>query len=697
MFAKKQKSLKDILHERVKEVLKENMKINYMIIPRRTLLTSEKFFVDINAKYIIDLHSKSESDLFGMQTNLNADKHWFIFNNSLSYEILAKCFSIKYISPEFEEFWWKLEKKDSDFYTLKDEIDEKYNWIWVKLSAKVEEEAENLYKIEQFTRSDFFIKDTFLLIKDTDDDYIFTTAENLTLLNIRTFSFYVRNRKNYRIVVVSNQFFSKYKKKIEDYKNTRVYWLSEIKNPFLITYLCNNMTNLDFWDFNLTYFYGDELNPFKINCSVRYKRDYRIINYDDLNDFDLNLLDWDIITLWGKLSWVVTVTNVKVGRFTYRVLIVRKNWIYFLNFRKVEWIPYTIQELEEKSWLDVDSYIIDEENSNPKVKLDPDRELKHFDIDFPLWYSQQDIDAIFGKLVSSTKWTFWINWKTNSWKSTSLKNMMLKFYEHYREKWVNKNILMIENPIEWFDYYFKQIEVDDEDVEDYKSIIMWIKRADLDMCVFWELRTYDVFGIFNEVSNSLPVVSTFHVWTAESFLSILKYYCDKADLNWRDVFGAVNTSIVQIPLPIEKVERQDADTYKPEDKQELLWDIFSRFRLNEEDLTVEEKEFKAALKEIIDKMFDKWIYPIRSYSDKAKPILFYEILTWDMLWLYLNKQETEFSQIYKYLWYTNNILYKTFLAFIDWKMTFDNVKIDDYSFEVRVETLKKVSVYLDNL
>ena len=698
ILKKKPQTLREKLYESLTQLLKENMKINYMILPRRTLRTSEKFFVDIYARYILDLYSWSDEDLLNLKANINANKTKFIFSKELSEEILLKCFNVQFVSFEFEKFWENnVEDEDKEFDTLMDYIKKKYESFNTKITEKIKGEAEYLYRLWDYKRTEFYLKDTFILIKDNEYYYIYTTRMNLTLGNIRTFSFFVNWKKNYKVLVLSNEFFSKKKKEIEDYRNTRVYGLSELKNPFLLTYLCNNMTNLDFGDLNITYFYGDEMNPHKINASIRHKRKYKMINYEDITDFDLNELDGDIITLGGKLSWVVTVTNVKVGRFTYRVLIIRKNWIYFLNFRKVEGIPYDIEELEEKSWVDVKDYIIPEDNSNKKVWFDVNRQLKHFDIDFPLGYQEQDVRMIFSKLVSATKWTFWINWKTNSWKSTSLKNILLKFYEYYRKQGENKNILMIENPIEWFDYYLKQVEVDDEDFEDYKSIIMWIKRADLDMCLFWELRTYDVFGIFNEVANSLPVISTFHVWTAESFLSMLEYYSNKADLNWKDVFGTVNTSIVQIPLPTEKAPWEECDYYTQEEKDDLLFEIFDRFRLNETDLTAEEQKMKELYTKLIEKMFQKWKTPLKSYTDKAKPQLYYEILTWDMLGLFLNKNEKEFSNIYKYLWYTNNILYKSFVAFIEWELTFDNVKIDEYSFDSRIATMEVLDSYLDSL
>lgn len=402
-----------------------------------------------------------------------------------------------------------------------------------------------------------------------------------------------------------------------------------------------------------------------------------------------------ISLLWGgKLSWVVTVTNLKVGRFSYRVLIIRKNGIYFLNIRKTEWIPYTIKELIEKSGANIHKYILQEGKENKNVKLDIDFTLKHFDIDFWLWYTQEDSEVFFSKLVSASKWTFWINGKTNSWKSTSLKNLLKKFYDYARDELkTNKNIMMIENPIEGYDYYMKQIEVDDEDVDDYKDILMGIKRADLDMCVVGELRSYDVFGIFNEISHSLPVFSTFHVGTIESFLSMLKYYSDKVGLNYLDVFGNVNISVVQIPIETETALPKEKHYYQMEEKNAFIEYALSRFRLNGNDLSEEEIEFKNIFWGILELMFEKKYFPIKHYS-KGVFKLNYEILTWDMLSMFLSKPHSHFGSIYQYLWFTNNILYKTFLQFIHGEMTLENVRFDEYSHEVKIKTLQKIQQYL---
>ncbi len=698
-FFKKEETLKGRLHAKVKDILKRSLEISHLIIPRRTLLTSEKFFIDMVTDYIIWLYSQKERDLLSVKSDINADNLGFLYRNPLSPNIIAKCFNADFISPDLEKVWENMEIQTDDFPTFLRDLDKSFDSLDDTISSKIKDEAYYLFQLSQYqyVKLDFVIMDSFFILQGDDVEYVYTTKENLDLSVIRAFSFYIKDSESYKIIVLSNYIFSKYKAEIEKYKNSRVSWLWQIKNPYLRTYLCNSMTNLEFGDLNITYFYWDESNPDKVNASVRYKSHYRMFNFNNIYDFDLNLLDGDIITLGWRLSWVVTVTNVKVGRFTYRVLILRKSWTYFLNFRKVEGIPYEVEDLEERSWVPVRKYLIPEDNSNPMVWFDVNREMKHFDIDFPLGYQQEDVDMIFSKLVSSTKWTFWLNWKTNSWKSTSLKNILKEYYEYERSKWINKNILMIENPIEWFDYYLKQVEVDDEDIEDYKSIIMWVKRADLDMCIFGELRTFDVFGVFNEISASMPVVSTFHVWTAEAFLSMLKYYSDKSELNWKDVFWMVNASIVQMPLTTEQAVQSECLFYKPEEKDELLHFIYSRFRLNNEELIEQEKQFKELLTGLVDKMFRKWKYPLKEFTSKAKPVLYYEILTGDMLSMFLAKEETEFGKIYRYLGYTNNMLYKTFLEFIEWRVTFEQVKMDDYSFDVRLETLRQLSIYLDKI
>ncbi len=689
MFFKKKNQLLVSVKKEIMKLVKEDFEIKYMIVPRRTLRVSANFLEKELVKFAILNWWDTPDKLLSLNNYINQKKIDFIYTTPLPDDLLVKCFNVKYISKSLWSIWDNIDLK----WDIKAQIKRRLSAIDSltkiakgKKTLSFDEELKYIDIMINFKTKKFVLKDIFFLIEDEWTQYVFITKEYLSLRNIRDISYYIKNKKNYQFVVLPENIFFSWKSVMDEYKAVRVKWLDQIVNPFLLTYLINNMTNTDFWDFNITYFYKDEDNPYKINVSVRYRWKYKFLRVKWVNDFDLNQLDSDVITLWGKLAWTITVTDLKVGRFSYRCLIIRKNGLYYLNLRKTEGIPYTPEELKERSWVEVHKYLIPEDNSNKDYFLDHTYKLKHFDIDYPLAYAQDDVDLVFSKLSSATKWTFWICGKTNSWKSTSLKNLLLKYYEYNREvNKENRNIMMIENPIEWFDYYFKQIEVSDEDQDEYKDILMAIKRADLDLCVVWELRTYEVFGIVNEIANSLPLFSTFHVWTIESFLSILKYYSDKWDLNFRDVFANVNTCIVQIPLPLEKWEKKFCTK---EDIPKLKKEILIRFRLNrpDDDLTEEELQLKNKLMELIDTMTSHWYWPLKRY-DKQKYELYYEILTWDMINIYLAKNEKAFWNIYKYIGWDNNILYKTLVDFIEWRMIFDYVKLDEYWFEVKVKTL----------
>lgn len=691
MFFKKKNQLLTSVKKELLKLIKEDFEIKYMIVPRRTLKVSDKFLENELVKQTILNWWDTQDKLLSLNNYVNQKKIDFVYTTSLPDELWVKCFSIEYISDTIWNIWKKIDLKSDILSQIKRRFSV-INWLtkvakWKKNELGLDKELKYIENMINFKTKKFIIKDVFFIIEDNDKQLIYTTKEYLSLRNIRDISYYVRNKKKYDFIVLPDIIFFSWKEIMDEYKSVRVKWLDQIANPFLKTYIINNMTNMDFWDFNITYFYKDEDNPYKINVSTRYQGKYKFLRVKWITDFDLNQLDSDVITIWWKLAWTITVTDLKVGRFSYRCLIIRKNWIYYLNLRKTEWIPYSVEELTEKSWVEVDKYIIPEDNSNKNYFLDSHFKLKHFDIDFPLSYTKQDVDSVFAKLSSATKWTFWICWKTNSWKSTSLKNLLLKYYEYNREvNKENRNLMMIENPIEWFDYHLKQIEVSDEDQEEYKDVLMAIKRADLDLCVVWELRTYEVFGIVNEIANSLPLFSTFHVWTIEAFLSILKYYSDKWDLNFRDVFSNVNTCIVQIPLPIEKWEKK---LCLDEDIPKLKEEILIKFRLNrpDDDLVEEETLLKKTLLNFIDTMVKNWYYPLKRYT-KQKYELFYEIVTWDMINIYLAKKEESFWNIYKYIWWNNNILFKTLKDFIEGKILFDYVKLDEYWFDAKIKTLE---------
>jgi hypothetical protein len=117
-----------------------------------------------------------------------------------------------------------------------------------------------------------------------------------------------------------------------------------------------------------------------------------------------------------------------------------------------------------------------------------------------------------------------------------------------------------------------------------------------------------------------------------------------------------------------------------------------RFRLNrsDEDLTDDEKIFRDKLLRLINHMFDNNYPIIKEYSSQSTYKLFYEILTGDMLSVFLSKESKDFSNIYRYIGYTNNILYRTLNEFIKGNLLFDYVKFEEYSMASKLKVLDRI-------
>ena len=54
IFKKNNNDLESIIRNKIKDIITQNLKINYMILTKRTLLVTEKLFVDIYSKFILD-------------------------------------------------------------------------------------------------------------------------------------------------------------------------------------------------------------------------------------------------------------------------------------------------------------------------------------------------------------------------------------------------------------------------------------------------------------------------------------------------------------------------------------------------------------------------------------------------------------------------------------------------------------------
>jgi len=51
---RKKNDLEAVIKLKIEDIISQNLKINYMILTKRTLLVTEKLFIDIYSRFILD-------------------------------------------------------------------------------------------------------------------------------------------------------------------------------------------------------------------------------------------------------------------------------------------------------------------------------------------------------------------------------------------------------------------------------------------------------------------------------------------------------------------------------------------------------------------------------------------------------------------------------------------------------------------
>lgn len=265
--------------------------------------------------------------------------------------------------------------------------------------------------------------------------------------------------------------------------------------------------------------------------SAKYERNYKLFYNDKIIIEDI--FD-DVLTLWWKMDWAITDLALNIWNVKYRWSIINLKWRVLMSLRRTTQFLYNEEDLK-RYWID----------EVPDINFYNERiETKSF---FPLdWmYKESDLKRIKQYLLKN-QWFFYITWKTNSWKSTSLQSMMNYVVSNWLDNWQNKKIVMLENPIEEEYADFCQIEVDDSDWgEEYSQILKALKRQDPDFWVVWEMRSADVFSRTTELSSAFPVALTFHSANITQTLSNIDKYCKDTNLYTFVILRSTNFLVSQ--------------------------------------------------------------------------------------------------------------------------------------------------------
>ena len=162
-----------------------------------------------------------EAQLISYKQLLERKKIDFLFTIKMTEEILLKSFNIEYINHDYEAIWEDIENKENE-ENIRIQVKQQFENINKDLLEKINLNLSYIYHLSNYKRNTFILKESFIIIDTEDFQYVYITNSNLTLVNIKSISYYINDKKKYKIIVLSDDFFHKIKKDIESFKNNRV-------------------------------------------------------------------------------------------------------------------------------------------------------------------------------------------------------------------------------------------------------------------------------------------------------------------------------------------------------------------------------------------------------------------------------------------------------------------------------------------
>lgn len=544
--------------------------------------------------------------------------------------------------------------------------------LWVnKAEYNLDEIKKYIFK---YYISDFDNRMIPLYINWEKNSYVFVKTINIDLLNrIWMYRKIISKTKDVKmdIIILTEEQFNDLYAFIVDYNRNKLILVNELKDENFKKFIVNSIINKDIGDFHMYY---DEWKDFWY-MSARHKRKYKLFYNDKIVVEDL--FD-DILTLWGKFDWAITDLALNIWNVKYRCSVVNLKSRVMISMRRTTQFLYDPSTLK-KYWVD----------EVPEIKFYNERiDTKWF---FPMekMYKKDDLYRIMLYLLKN-QWFFYITWKTNSWKSTSLQAMMNYVVSNWLTNGENKKIVFLENPIEEEYYDFCQLEVDDSDWwEEYGQILKALKRQDPDFWVVWEMRSSDIFSKATELSSAFPVALSFHSANISQTLSNIDKYCKDTNLYTYTIMRLTNFIISQSLVNIEKetdycelsnyIYKDEDVTYEFDSLVKQIWEQpeDDKWNVNPDykelmDIFQKIKETKKDFKILrINRNYDTW--------------LVYEMCTNDEITKMLKAVDGDFSQvdmIYDFLQVESTIFYQIISLYFDWKIstdTFGKYDIKAYS------------------
>lgn len=630
---------------------------NWPVVYKKFINTTKK---NLNSKWKEKLNSEY------LQWCVNSDFYKKFKQESKNYELDIKRFKEQFtITREL----WSIEKWMNSLtkiffnYLEKNENSLDYCLYFERFINNVEEidMISWLYFLLNSTGTTIESHDDFVLVYYWNNIFVFftnpwfNTLNNITLL--------LEQKKDTKhIFVYCHINFYLYLTWLFN-KNINVKWIQQnFKNVLLLSYYDDEISDITiFWwkSSNYAYFLVRKKGKYQ---KVWFKRSESI---QDSFWFWLieNVIENIIYMWWSVSSEKQSDTSIRFWWINYRIGIV-KDWDrVWIVMRKAQ---------NSQSWIDLKKFM--DENWLSYMN----RELSYKKESFWLYqtYDKEDVDTMLWYVMSTT-WLICISWSTWSGKSVSMRNFLNHVFEESLQKNVWRKISTFEDPIEAENRNFMQFNFKKNELP---RAILAIKRIDLDDCLIWEIRDYEMIVWILEALDTVWCYTTMHSPTVWSALFLLKKWCTAAKVDLVDILYALKILMAQkltfylkeqyhdqdIRLQqvdmwnINIIEKNTLQEYEINEKIKMLtvwtlwkdinyWLLKEKIANNDPSVTDYQKSLiftEEITKYIISKLIEKWIlvYSFKEWVVRRK--VYYEMI--DKV-----KIKLEFNILYSVLTWEN--------------------------------------------
>lgn len=659
---------------------------SYISKLNESFLNNFKDFKNFYTNYIYLIANKELfTPLYKEFNNINHKNYLYLPSQDISY--------INNLVSKMEELREKLlkvikeNKLDIDFLDL--EVIQNLNEVLINLEdiSKVN----ILYFINYILTTPSLqvdIQESFISVTIWEKVFVFFSNPSFEVLNNITIYFMNNEKEKEKIFVLIKWNFYYFLNQAFG-SNINLSWIQhEFKKVLEYSY-----HNKDVSDISI--FGSKTLNAWYI--MIREWKSYNLCKFKAWNESSNMLLFKsiekiieNIILLWGSIEDTKVVdSTITVWWVEYRTSILRDGDRIWITFRKnghKSKLLLTPEELQKK-------YNIEYEN------------IQLVDSEESIWleqsYEAKDIE-VFKRYALQDDWIFWIVWKTGSWKSVSVRNILNYIFAEKLKLWMYTKIISLEDPIEVKNLNFTQFNVKWSELLDF---IKWLKRSDPDVLLIWETRSYEMLMDVLEFSQMMGVFSTLHASSIISTLFLLGQYALRVNVWMTDVVNQTKVVISQKLLKVKKwsvplevwVKDWSIELYSEEEKIKLVDTIFKGFfssylsprkiDINDVErwlihLETEEEEKRYKLWKCFRKDFiEKWsiikqldrkrAWGIKLYYEYWERNIFKDNLN---LILSLSDKDTELIEVERmFAWKTALKEERAFIDMIKWGITMDEV------------------------